>query len=179
VNVTCETVRSLLVEDPGCSSRHDPVVEPHLETCHACRRFAAAEDRLARILSDALPQADPALQRRVVLGIKVVEERRRRLALAPVAASAIFILIGVTLMGGVPGASLMASLPAWTGGGWSVATAMLMDVVGAMHAVASGVAGVITGSIILGALMTVVVGITVMVSASKRWRRTAPWSVRF
>jgi hypothetical protein len=112
------------------------------------------------------------------MAIKAVEVRRRRLALLPVAASAIFVLLGVTLMGGVPGASLMASLPAWTGGGWSVVTAMLMDVVGAMHAVASGVAGVISASMLFGAFTAVVVGIGVMVLTSKRWKRSAPWSVR-
>jgi len=178
VNSSCETVRSLLVEDPGCSSRHDPAVERHLEKCDACRQFAEAEERLATIFSDASPPPDPVLQRRVIMTIKAFEVRRRRLALLPVAASAIFVLFGVTLMGGVPGASLMASLPAWTGGGWSVVTAMLMDIVGAMQAVASGVAGVISVSMLFGAFTIVVVGIGVMVLALKRWKRSAPWSVR-
>lgn len=178
MNSQCEKVRYILVEGPGVPGRIDPAVAGHLERCEACRQFAVAEERLAEVLETAAAPADPALQQRVILAVEELEARRRRLALVPVAASVILVLAGVTLMGGVPGASMAAALPAWTAGGWLALAGTVMDFVGALRAVAVGLGLLISTPAVLAAVMIVVVGVGTMVLVAKRWRRQAAWSDR-
>jgi len=84
----------------------------------------------------------------------------------------------VTVLGGVPGASMAAALPAWTTGGWLALAGTVMDFVGALQAVAVGLGSVISWPVVLGAVMVSVVGVGAMVSISKKWRRHAVWSDR-
>ena len=174
----CETVRHILVEDPGDLDRLDPAVAGHLESCEACRQFAADEEHLADVLETASPPADPVLQQQVILAVEKLETRRRHLALVPVAASVILVLAGVTVLGGVPGASMAAAPPAWTAGGWLALAGTMMDFVGALRAVAVGLGDLISWPVVLGAVMISITGIGAMVSISKRWRRRAVWSDR-
>ena len=120
-----------------------------------------------------MPPADRDLQERVIQTISTLEARSRRLAFAPVAASVVLVLAGVTVLGGVPAASMAAALPSWAGGGWAALAGMVMDFVGALSAVAVGMAELISGPVVLGAAMVVVAGIGTMVLISKRWRRQA------
>jgi len=173
VNNQCETVRYILVEHSGASDLKDPVVDRHLEQCEECRLFAATEARLVDVFEAALPPADRNLQERVIQTISTLEARRRRLAFAPVAASVVLVLAGVTVLGGVPAASMAAALPSWAGGGWAALAGMVMDFVGALSAVAVGMAELISGPVVLGAAMVVVAGIGTTVLISKRWRRQA------
>ena len=174
----CESVRYILVEHSGAGDFRDPVVDGHLEECEDCRRFAVTEARLVGVLETASPPADRSLQTRVIHAVGVLAARRRRLALVPVAASAILVLVGVTVLGGVPAASMAASLPAWAGSGWPALAGIVMDFVGALRAVAVGLAEVISGPVVLGAAMVVVAGVGMMILISKRWRRQALWSGR-
>ncbi len=87
MNKQCETVRYILVEHSGARDLKDPVVDSHLEECKDCRRFVATEARLVEVLEAASPPADPPLQERVIHAVQILDARRRRLALAPVAAS--------------------------------------------------------------------------------------------
>jgi len=178
VNSQCERVRYILVEGSGDPGRRDPAVAGHLESCEACRQFAVAEERLAKVLETAAAPADPILQQRVILAVEELEARRRRLALVPVAASVMLVLAGVTLMGGVPGASMAAALPAWTAGGWLALAGTVMDFAGALRAVAVGLGLLISTPLVLMAVMVVMVGFGAMISISKRWRRRAVWSDR-
>lgn len=178
MNSQCERVRYILVEGSGDPGRRDAAVAGHLESCETCRQFAEAEERLAKVLETAAAPADPILQQRVILAVEKLEAQRRRLALVPVAASVILVLAGVTLMGGVPGASMAAALPAWTAGGWLALAGTVMDFVGALRAVAVGLGLLISTPLILVAVMVVMVGFGAMVSISKRWRRRAVWSDR-
>lgn len=174
----CETVRHILVEGPGGLDRFDPAVAGHLESCEACRQFAVAEERLANVLETASPPADPALQQRVIHAVQVLTGRRRHLALVPVAASVVLVLAGVTVLGGVPGASMAAALPGWTAGGWLALAGTVMDFVGALRAAAVGLGALISWPVVLGAVMVSMAGIGALVSISKRWRRRAVWSDR-
>ncbi len=178
MNSQCETVRNILVEHSGAKDRQDPVVDRHLEDCEGCRRFAAKEARLGDILEAASPPVDRPLQDRVVHAVLILEVRRRRLALVPVAASVLLVLAGVTVLGGVPAASMAAALPAWAGSGWPALAGMVMDFVGALRAVAVGLADMISGPVVLGAAMVVAAGVASMILVSKRWRRHALWSGR-
>ncbi len=178
MNNQCETVRYILVEHSGARDREDPVVDRHLEECEDCRRFATTEARLIEIFEAASPPADRPLQERVIHTVVTLEARRRRLALAPVAASVVLVLSGVTVLGGVPAASMAAALPSWAGSGWAALAGMMMDFVGALSAVAVGLADMISGPVVLGAAMVVVAGVGTMVLISKRWRRQALWSGR-
>ena len=178
MNSQCEKIRHIAVESLGNLGRLDPAVEEHLGTCEGCRQFVAAEVRLASILKTASPPTDPALQQQVINAVQELEARRRRWALLPVAASVILVLAGVTVMGGVPGASMAAALPAWTAGGWLALAGTVMDFVGALQAVAVGLGFLISTSLALGAAMVVVAGIGAMVSISKKWRCRAAWSDR-
>lgn len=178
MNKQCETVRYILVEHSGAKDLQDPVVDSHLEDCEDCRRFVATEARLVEVLEAASPPADPPLQERVIHAVQILDARRRRLALAPVAASVVLVLAGVTVLGGVPAASMAAALPSWAGSGWPALAGMLMDFVGALSAVAVGLAEMISGPVVLGAAMVFVAGIGTMVLISKRWRRQALWSGR-
>lgn len=178
MNSQCETVRYILVEGSGDLDRLDPTVADHLEKCEDCRQFAAAEIRLVDVLEKASPPSDPALQRRVVHAVRGLEARRRRWALLPVAASVILMLSGVTVLGGVPGASMAAALPSWTSGGWLALAGTVMDFVGALRAVAVGLSTVISWPVVFWAVIFSVAGIGAVVSISKRWRRRAAWSDR-
>ncbi|RLE26964.1 MAG: hypothetical protein DRJ65_04235 [Acidobacteria bacterium] len=171
VNNQCETVRYILVEHSGARDLKDPVVDQHLEECEKCRQFATTEGRLVDIFEAASPPADLPLQERVIKAVVTLEARRRRLALLPVAASVVLVLAGVTVLGGVPAASMAAALPSWAGSGWPALAGMVMDFVGALSAVAIGLAEMISGPVVLGAVMVVVAGVGMMVLISKRWRR--------
>ena len=178
MNSQCERVRYILVEGVGDPARRDPAVAGHLESCETCRQFAMAEERLAEVLETASAPADPALQQQVIHAVQELDARRRRLAFLPVAASVIFVLAGVTLMGGVPGSSMAAALPAWTAGGWLALAGTVMDFVGALRAVAVGLGLLISTSLALVAVMVVMAGVGTMVLVLKRWRRHAAWSGR-
>ncbi len=178
MNSQCETVRYILVEGVGDPDRRDPAVAGHLESCETCRQFAVAEEHLAEVLETASAPADLALQQQVINAVQGLEARRRRLALVPVAASVILMLAGVTLMGGVPGASMAAALPALTAGGWLALAGTVMDFAGALRAVGVGLGLLISTPVVLGAAMVVMAGVGTMVLISKRWRRHAAWSGR-
>ncbi len=174
----CENVRNSLVEYSGVSDPADEVMNRHLENCEECRRFAEEQVSLANILESASLPADLPLQERIVKAVQVQATRTRRMALAPVAASVFLVLAGITALGGVPAASMAASLPSWAGGGWPTLVTMIVDFVGALHAVAIGLAAVISIPMALGAVMIVVAGLGATVSISKRWRRHEQWSAR-
>lgn len=174
----CETVHQVLVEGTAGAGQRDPVVDSHLESCEACQEFAASEERLVEYLIAASPPGDVDLQKRVILAIQVLEARRRRLALLPVAASAILGLVGITVLGGVPGASLVAALPSWAGSGWVALMGTVLDTIGALDAVAAGLADVVSAPVVLGAVMVFITGIGTTVLISKRLRRRAIWSAR-
>lgn len=178
MNKQCETVRPILVEGSGVLDGLDPTVGDHLKNCEECRQVAAAEVRLADILESASPPSDPALQRQVVQAVHDLEVRRRKWALAPVAASVIFLLAGVGVLGGVPGASMVAAFPSWTSSGWLALAGSAMDLVGALRAVAVGLSVMISWPAVVAALGFSVAGIGSIALISKRWRRRAAWSDR-
>ena len=175
----CENIRHLLVERPGINALADHLVHKHVEVCEDCRLFAADQARLADILESVLPPADLPLQERIVQAVQIKAIRRRRMALAPVAASVFLVLAGISALGGVPAASMAASLPSWAGGGWPTLVAMVVDFVTGLRTVAIGLAAVISGPIALGAAMIVAAGLGATVLISKRWRRHEQWSARF
>lgn len=178
MNNQCETVRSILVEGSRDLDRFDRTVADHVEKCEGCRQFAAAENRLADILESASPPSDPVLQRRVVQAVQELEFRRSRWALAPVAASVILMLAGVGALGGVPGASMAAALPSWTSSGWLALAGTMMDLVGALRAVAVGLSAMISWPAVLAAVVLSAAGIGAIALFSKRWRLRTAWSDR-
>lgn len=117
MNDRCDACQEALVELGGRVEELPVAVRDHLAECDRCRQTAVTERRLADLLAHALPGADPALVEGIVASLPARVRRWRVAALLPVAASLLLALTGVTLLGGVPGSSLLAALPSWSAHG--------------------------------------------------------------
>ncbi len=117
MSMECRTVQESLVEKAGRGEELGLEAQEHLRLCSECSRFAEGERDLHRVFGTALPPRDPALAERILLA---VHERRMFRQIArwmPLAASALIVLGCVALLGGLPGAGLLAAIPGTTAGG--------------------------------------------------------------
>jgi hypothetical protein len=101
--------------------------------------------------------------------------RRRALAFLPVAASLLVAFLGGAMVGGVPGGSLLALLPVWSGRGWLSLANAVNDWLLAMTAAARTVAAVLPPTVQVGAVVVSLVGIGLVVSSAWRWREISAW----
>jgi hypothetical protein len=176
VAISCEAIQELLAEHSGEVARLTDEARRHVELCPQCCEAAAGERALARIFALALPPADPQLEARVLAAIGPARRRRRVLALLPVAASLFVALLGLVLLGGLPGGSLLALLPMWSSQGWVSLAASMSDWGSALTATAGAATALVgPGAVIIAAVLSVI-GIGTVVVAARRWQRISPWS---
>jgi predicted anti-sigma-YlaC factor YlaD len=173
--MVCRAIQERLVEAAGDATGLGPVEFSHLEACPACRAVADAEAGLARLLAQAVPPEDPDVVREVMASIRPVSVRRRVAALLPVAASLVLALLGVVMMGGVPGASLLAQLPLVSSHSWLALAHAAGDWSVAMAAACSAARIALPPAILVGAMLVAVVGLGLIVVAARRWLPVASW----
>ena len=171
----CEAIQELLTEYLGETERFSEEERRHVESCPQCCEVAAGENALGLIFAGVLPPADPAIESGVRAAMQTARRRRRLLALLPVAASLLFALLGVVMLGGLPGGSLLALLPVWSSQGW----VSLAASVGDWNTVFTTAAGATTALLSPGVLATAIVvsllGFAVVAFVARRWRQVSPW----
>lgn len=173
--MVCRTIQERLVDTAGDPSGLDPAEISHLEACPTCRAVAEAEAGLGRLLAQAVPPEDPDVVRQVMASLRPVRIRRRVAALLPVAASLVLALLGVAMVGGLPGVSLLAQLPLISSHSWLALAHAAGDWSVAMTA-ASGAARMVLSPVILaGAMLVAVIGLGLIVVAARRWLPVASW----
>lgn len=174
----CEVTQELLVEVTGEVARLDEATSRHLGTCEECRRVAESEARLGHLIEWAVPPADAALVARIVSASEAARRRRRVLAFAPVAVSAVIGASGAVLLGGVPGFSLLGALPAWSSQGWLSLAAACRDAATVVGALARTAPTVVPAIAIVGAGILALGGAVLAIVSARRWGAAATWSGR-
>jgi len=171
----CEAIQETLAEFGGETERFSEEERRHLEHCPQCSEVAAAENALGLIFAKVLPPSDPSVEAGVRAAMRSTRHRRRMLALLPVAASLFVALLGVVMLGGLPGGSLLALLPVWSSQGWMSLAATAGDWA-AVFNTAAGAASELLGPGVLAASLAVsLLGFGVVVVAARRWRQVSPW----
>jgi predicted anti-sigma-YlaC factor YlaD len=153
VDTGCQLIQEVLIEVEGETSRLSQAELRHLDSCASCRALADAERRLVGLLAAMVPPADRTIEQAVMRAVRARD--RRLVSLIPVAASLLTALVGLAAVGGVPGGSLLATVPFWSSKGW-----LTVAVVYVVSAVATAI----------GALS--------IVAATRRWRTLSPWRIR-
>jgi hypothetical protein len=171
----CRAIRETLVEVAGDLSRLDEAELLHLEACPSCRAEAEAERGLDRILSSAVAPADPDVVAHVLASLRPARVRRRLVAFVPVAASMVLALLGVAMVGGVPGGSLIARLPSLSSEAWLSLVGAAGDWVVALAASSSAVRLMVPATVPTSAAVLGLIGMALVVVATRRWRPISPW----
>jgi predicted anti-sigma-YlaC factor YlaD len=175
VATDCQATQEMLTELGGEIERLDRVAQKHLEVCPGCREVAAAELALRRIFSEAIPPADPTIVGSVHALLGPARFRRRVVAFLPVAASLVVALLGVALVGGVPGGGVVAFLPGWSAQGWMALVTSASDWGVAVAAGARATAATLDPAMIVGAGLLSFLGLVAVAVTALRWRRVSPW----
>jgi hypothetical protein len=121
VNERCAEIRRRL--EAGRAAE-DAEVLAHIRTCEGCRAHAAILAVLGRLEPS---QADPDNVRRIMAALPPAAWQRRRFAAwLPLAAGLALVAAGLVVLGGVPAATAVASVPAAFGGvlGWIASSAL-------------------------------------------------------
>lgn len=126
---------------------------------------------LEALLERALPPADPVLQARIVTEVARAASRRRWLAFLPVAASLVLAIAGIALLGGLPAASTLASLPSWSGSGMVALGQGLHDGLTALAAAARVLGEQFGGGLVAGFGLLGLLGAGIIAGVSRRWWR--------
>jgi hypothetical protein len=174
----CRATRESLVEVAGDISRLVEADRRHLEACSSCRAEAEAEIGLDRVLSIAVPPPDPAVVSGVLASLRPARLRRRIVAFVPVAASFVLAALGVAMLGGLPGASLIARLPALSSQAWLSLVGAVNDWVVALAATSSAARLTVPASVPTSAAVLGLIGMALVVAATRRWRPITPWRQR-
>jgi len=173
---SCEAVQELLAEIAGETERLSEEDRRHLEHCPECSEVAAAEHALGLIFAKVLPPADPAIENALRIGMRSARRRRRVMALLPVAASLLVGLLGVVMLGGLPGGSLLALLPVWSSQGWVSMAATLGDWNAVVSTAAGATSQLLSPGLLFAAMAASVLGLTAVAVAARRWRQVSPWT---
>jgi hypothetical protein len=174
----CLAIQESLTELRGEVRALAPAARAHVDACPECREVAAAELALALVFRDALPPADPAVERAVMAALGPVRLRRRIVAFLPVAASLGFIAVGAALVGGVPGSGVLGLLPGWTAQGWAAFAARAAEWYAAAVS-GAGAAAAVIDPVLVGAAATLgLLGLAGVVTTALRWRKISPWRDR-
>jgi hypothetical protein len=171
----CKAIQETLVEVAGDLSRLIEADLRHLEACSSCCAEAEAERGLDVILSTAVPPADPAVEARVLASLRPVRLRRRLVAFLPVAASCALATLGVAMVGGVPGGSLIARLSALSSQTWLSLVGAANDWVVALAATSSAARLTVPATVPASAAVLGLIGMALVVAAARRWRPITPW----
>jgi len=175
VDTHCKAIGELLVETAGEVSGLSSEQLAHLEGCHSCRALANAERNLGQLLETAVPPEDPALQEQVMISLAPASLGSRIAALLPVAASLIVAMLGVAMVGGVPGGSLLARLPLWSSQGWLALIGATGDWAVALVATSRAAHVALPPMVQIVAVMLAVLGSSAVVLLTRRWRALSPW----
>jgi hypothetical protein len=164
-----------VVEVGGDLDRLDGEQVRHVATCASCRAVVDAELGLAGIMATTVPPADPAVQRRVMETLAPMRRRRRLTALVPVVASALMALVGVVMLGGVPGGSLVARLPAVSSQAWLAIAGAASEWSVGMTAAAEAARITLSPAVQLACVLMALAGLTGTLFMARRWRPVTPW----
>lgn len=175
MDISCSSIRERLAELAGSTAELAAAEAAHLSGCASCRLLAADERRLAALLDAAVPPADPDLEGRIMGSIAPRLRRRRWLAALPVAASFGLTALAALVVGGIPGSSLLASLP--TAGGHAVVelSRSAGDWAIALAATSRAARHVLPLPLEATALVVALLGALSVARLSSRWRVLSPW----
>jgi hypothetical protein len=141
-----------------------------------CAALASDERSLAGLLHQAALLPDGVdVCAEVMAALPAVRRRRRLLALAPVAAALAIAVLGVALVGGVPGGGLVALLPAWSAQSWAALGAVAADWAVAMVVAARAAGVLVPTTVAVAALALAFLGCVGTVAIAVRWRRRRAW----
>ncbi|MCP4899222.1 MAG: hypothetical protein GY906_19840 [bacterium] len=169
----CQDIQIELTERCGDASGLNAREQDHLAGCSECRSMAHAELSLHAVFAEVSPNVD--LEGPVMQAIAGYRPKRRLFAAIPVAASAMITALGVLLIGGVPGGSLLGLLPLQASQGWMV----LAEIIGNWGVVLSTSSGAVSTSLssngLLGTEFIAVLGMASTVLLARRWRSCVAW----
>lgn len=172
---SCEAIQETLAEFCGETERLSEEERRHLEHCPRCSEVAAAENALGLIFAKVLPPFDPTIEEGVRAAMPSTRHRRRIMALLPVAASLLVALLGMVMLGGLPGGSLLALLPVWSSQGWMSLAATVGDWATVFNTAAGAASELLGPGVLAASLVVSIVGFGVVVVAARRWRQVSPW----
>lgn len=172
---SCEAIQEALVEVGGEANRLSEEERRHVEHCPQCSEVAAAENALGLIFANVLPPTDPLVEAGVLSSMRSARRRRRIMALLPVAASLLVALLGVVMLGGLPGGSLLALLPVWSSQGWVSLAASVGDWTTVFNTAAGAATTLLGPGVLIGAVVISLLGLATVAVAARRWRRVSPW----
>jgi len=175
VQAECRDIQERLVEAAGDTGSLSAAHHSHLAACAACRAVADAELGLGRLLERALPPADSEVVEQVMAAVAPLRVRRLVAAWLPVAASLLLALVGVAMVGGVPGGSLLAQLPVVSSQAWLALADAASDWGVAMTAAARAARLAMPPAILIAAAVAAVAGLVLIVAATRRWQPLARW----
>jgi predicted anti-sigma-YlaC factor YlaD len=178
VQAECRDIQERLVEAAGDTAGLRAADHSHLAACAACRAVAEAERGLGRLLERAVPPADPVLVEQVMAAVAPLRVRRLAAAWLPVAASLLLALAGVAMVGGVPGGSLLAQLPVVSSQAWLALANAASDWGVAMAAAAGAARLAMPPAILIVAVVAALIGLVLIVAATRRWQPLARWHRR-
>ena len=172
----CQLIQEILVEVDGDTSRLSGAEFRHLDSCASCRALAGEERRLAELLSTAVPPADRTVEEAVMRSLRLRD--RRWVSLLPVAASLLLALVGVAAVGGVPGGSLLATVPFWSSRGWLAVAGAASDWMVALTATSRAAQATLPTLAHVASVVATAFGAASIVAATRRWRTLSPWRRR-
>ena len=171
----CKAIQEALVEVKGDLDGLDGPLNRHVESCPSCRAVADAERGLEQVLSTAVPPENPVVIGRVMESLGPVRLRRRVASAIPVVASLMLAFVGVAMIGGVPGSSLLQQLPTISSQSWLAIADATADWGVAMTAAAGAAKVTLSPALQLVSLLVGLGGLFAVITAARRWQPIAPW----
>jgi predicted anti-sigma-YlaC factor YlaD len=175
VAIDCQAIQENLTEFGGGLDRLDEAACRHLEVCPDCREVAAAERALGLLFARAIPPADQVVEERVLAALRPARIRRRMVAFLPVAASLLVALVGVVMVGGVPGSGIFGLLPEWSAQGWMAFATSVSDWGTAVATGARAAAATLDPAFLAGVGLVSFFGLVGLAVTALRWRRISLW----
>jgi hypothetical protein len=175
VDTDCTAIGELLVEAAGDESVLTPGQRAHIRACPECRALAGAERVLDQLLETAVAPEDPVLQQRIAASLEPKRLWFRVLSLLPIVASLMAASLGMTLLGGVPGSSLLSRFPVWSSRGWTALLGAANDWLIAVTATTRTLYVALPSTVQIAAAVLAVIGLSTVVVVTRRWRAYSPW----
>lgn len=175
VQADCRNIQERLVEAAGDPAGLGELELRHLASCATCRAVAEAERGLGRLLEQSVPPADPMVAEQVMAALQPLRVRRLLASWLPVAASLLLALLGVGMLGGVPGGSLLAQLPVVSSQAWLTLADAASDWGVAMSAAAGAARLALPPAVLIAAFVAALAGLGLVIVAARRWQPVARW----
>ncbi len=171
----CRAIQEDLTRYSGDVDQLERVGQHHLEHCPECSTVAREEKELSQLLSQAIPPADESLQSLIITSLLRLRSRRRTLAFLPIAASFVVSLVGISLLGSIPGSSLAAQFPRWTSLSWMSLAGAFTDWQIAIGLAAASLADAIPATAIVFAAFCAAGGLVTSLALLHKWNKKASW----